>query len=111
MTTKDIRLTSNTKDNARACQGSAVTSQSVQMTDKNIDKQLHSDSKITAPVVSQTQQTPHGQQGVDSRLSCADAGGRATLIQDDYYDGLTPYQGALTDGDIYVITLGPLPSW
>ncbi len=107
MTTKDIRLTSNTKDNARACRGSVVTSQSIQMTDRNIDKPLHSDSKITAPVVSQTQQTPHGQQGKGSRLSCADAGGRAALIQDDYYDRLTPYQGAQTEEDIYY---NPRPS-
>ncbi len=117
LTTKDIRtsshnkgplpLTTSTKDNACTCQGPVVTGQSAQTTDKNIDKQIHCDSKITAPVVSQTQQTPHFQQGVGSRLSCADAGGRATLIQDDYYYGLTPYQGAPTDEDIYY---NPRPS-
>ncbi len=117
MTTKDIRtsghnkgplqLTSSTKDGARTCQGPVVTGQSVQTTDKKIDKQVHCDSKITAPAVSQTQQTPHGQQGVGSRLLCADAGGRVTLIQDDDYDGLTPYQGASTDENIYY---NPRPS-
>ncbi len=125
MTTKDIRtsghnkgplqLTPSTKENARACQGPVVTSQSVQTTDKNIDKPTHCDSNISAPVVSQTQLTPHGQQGMGSRLSCADAGGRATLIQNDYYDGLTPYQGAPTDEDIYynprptVLPVGLMP--
>ncbi len=114
MITKDIRtsghnkgplpLTSSIKDNARTCQGPVVTSQSVQTTDKNIDKQRYCDSKITAPVVSQTQLTPHGQQGMGSRLSCADAGGRAILSQDNDYDGLTPYQGAPTDEDIYYDT-------
>ena len=100
-------MTSGTKDNARACQGPVVTGQSAQTTDKNIDKQIHCDSKITAPTVSQTQQTPHGQQGVGSRLSCADAGGKVTLIQNDDYDGLTPYQGAPTDENIYY---NPRPS-
>ncbi len=111
MTTKDIRtsghnkgplqLTASTKDSARACQGPVVTGQSVQTNDKSIDKQVHCDSRTTATTVSQEQQAPHGQQGMSGRSSCVDAGGRTTTIQGDDYDGLTPYQGAPRDEDMY----------
>ncbi len=65
------------------------------------EKQTDYDSKNTAPAVSQKQQAPHGQLGMSSRSAYVDSGSSPALIQDDEYDGLTPYQGAPTDTYIY----------
>ncbi len=112
MTIKDIRtsghnkgplqLASGTQESVRSCQVPVVSGQSVLTTDKSVDKQVHCDSKITAPVVSQKQQAPHDQQGMGRRLTCVDSGSRATLIQDDEYDGRTPYQGG-PDGQSHIL--------
>ncbi len=96
-----LQLALGTQESVRGCQAPVFSGQGILTTDQNVDKQIHCDSKNTANIVSKKQQAPPGQQGMGSRSTCVDTGSRAALIQNDEYDGLTPYQGAPTDEDIY----------